>query len=622
MLFPCVSGRCRRTTVTTATLVITAALSGLSWTHRGFNVMKRAMPRRLPSSVLASLAGLSALCLVSIGCKRKEAAPVNADLVQVDGGGTMSVVRFGGLDDDAPHLDFVIDAMHLDQKPSAAVPWHERGGTWTFFDAHFSGGERFGFGLQGDDEASSSGQFSFAKAMITVPDANAGAALVPLFAKAFGGKSPPALAREPLKIEPVPVAILGRNVEHASSGYAGKGHWTTTKLFLQRAGLEAEVFFNFDPDSRRGVFSEKDHDYADALVALLAMDLRDGPRRARTTESDPQLSAVGPKFDSWRAFGAPKAAFYRFEPASRGLLFTLPEGTNTRLMQAPLDNPTNSTEVIRVEHRFDHFSCASAAPDLCVLSEVHPKSANILASDDPRGFFLVNRKSKTKSPLQGEWGPKAGTAGSPISPDGAFIALSAWKPKSKGMGNVRIAYLVPTSEGAAIVVEVKDEPLDVIGWTGTGRTLRAVVQNGLSIDKQAKRSWMSVDPRTGERSVLASPPAGMVKDEALSPDGKRRVTCKAHEEIVVTTLATKATSRFIVHPDDRASLTEDCVSWAGSRFLQFGAARTGFIDIETMKLSYPFPEGEDVTPLDPNDDFTWAVSTAPEGLRVARIVVR
>jgi hypothetical protein len=43
-----------------------------------------------------------------------------------------------------------------------------------------------------------------------------------------------------------------------------------TKLFLERRGVEAEVFFNFNLKTKNGEFAEKDARYADAMVALLA----------------------------------------------------------------------------------------------------------------------------------------------------------------------------------------------------------------------------------------------------------------------------------------------------------------------------------------------------------------
>ena len=69
----------------------------------------------------------------------------------------------------------------------------------------------------------------------------------------------------------------------------GEG-WTATKLFPKEHGLEAEVFFNYNLQSREGEFSEKDPDYRQDLIAILETALRDGPRPDRTPDTDPNLT--------------------------------------------------------------------------------------------------------------------------------------------------------------------------------------------------------------------------------------------------------------------------------------------------------------------------------------------
>lgn len=215
----------------------------------------------------------------SAACKKRSNAAVDA--FQHDA--SVAQPRFGDPDDQR-RLTFAIDAVHPGQKPTTKAPWHAPGGDWTFFDAHTPDGARFGFGMQEPKNVAKS-PFAFSKGMLTVPNAEAGAKLVAALAKAFNGKAPAAAPRRELHIAPFTLALLGQNSGRDDRGFSGEGTWTATKLFLQRPGIEAEVFFNFDLAGRRGELAEKDTDYADDLVAFAAGELRDG-REAARTEAD------------------------------------------------------------------------------------------------------------------------------------------------------------------------------------------------------------------------------------------------------------------------------------------------------------------------------------------------
>ncbi len=71
--------------------------------------------------------------------------------------------------------------------------------------------------------------------------------------------------------------------------------------------------------------------------------------------------------------------------------------------------------------------------------------------------------------------------------------------------------------------------------------------------------------------------------------------------------------------EDRAAFREECATWATPRYLRYGGERTALLDVTTMKLAYLFAPDAEPDGLMFNATLTYAVSTSPEGLRVAAI---
>ncbi|HEX2874872.1 MAG TPA: hypothetical protein VHP33_26660, partial [Polyangiaceae bacterium] len=227
-----------------------------------------------------------------------------------------------------PRVSFVIDKVYERQQPLDKPPWHAGGGAWTFFDAHTGAGARFGFGWT---HKPSKDGFAFGKAMWTVPDPNMGAQLVSSFARVFDAKVPLPTPQHDLHPLPFSLAVLGDHIARTDQGFSGSGDWFATKLFLQRAGLEAEVFLNFNLVDKRGEFAEKDSDYAEDMVQFMARELRDGPLPPQTPENDARITLVGPKLDDFRPLAPPDATFRGFEAKSTRLLYSVKDGPGTKL---------------------------------------------------------------------------------------------------------------------------------------------------------------------------------------------------------------------------------------------------------------------------------------------------
>lgn len=534
-----------------------------------------------------------------------------------DGGkGTVAEPGRGG--DNGPRVTFEIDEVHERQKPVDHAPWRAPGGDWTFFDAHTQGGTRFSFGWR---QSASTDSMAFGKALWSVADPNQGADLIGIFARAFDGKVPPPMPQQALHPTEFSLVSLGDGVDRNDDGFSGRGDWHATKLFLQRPGIEAEVFCNFNLNDKRGEFAEKDSEYANDMLLFMARELRDGPLPPQTPENDARISLVGPKLEAFRAIGPAGATFHAFEAKGARLVYSVKDGAGSKLVSIASEGPPEEQELVRLEHDFDSIAC-SPAEDPCLIKETERKDPNSFSSADPSDFVLLRRAKKQTVKLVGPWGSKGSTTEASVSPDGKFVALAALLSKSKGPGGYHGLHFIDVDAPTTSVPYTHGEDwLDVVGWQGTGADLRAVVRLGRAYDKEKKPSWLLVDPKSGAATELPQEPASLSR--ALSPDGKYRYSCNKDAEIVITEVATGAARSFPVAPRERHALASECeLSWRGPRFLEFSPERTAFIDIESLKLSFPFPEGAEPESLHYDDGFGWAVMSKDSQLSIARVAVR
>jgi hypothetical protein len=520
--------------------------------------------------------------------------------------------------DASPRVEFSIDAVYEHQKPSDAAPWHAAGGDWTFFDAHTDAGTRFGFGWTHPPLRDS---MAFGKAIWSVPDPNMGADLVRTFARVFDGNVPPPAQQQLLHPQPFSLACLGDALGRDDAGFSGQGNWHANKLFLQRPGIEAELFFNFDLAEKQGEFAEKDREYTGDLLQFMARELRDGPLSPQTPENDARISLVGPKLGEWRPISPVGATFHGFEARGARVVYSVKDGTGTRLVSVASDGAPAELELMRLEHDFTGMVCA-AADDPCLVEQTLHKQPNTFSSDDLNDFFLLQRAQKKVVPLSGPWGKEGSSSQASASPDGKFVVLASLRKRSTGKGSYHVLHFVSVDNPTSVVTFSHEEDwLQVVDWQGTGPGLRAVVRGGLPFDKQQPLTWFLVDPKTAADND--SPAAAVAADKALSPDGKHRYSCNKDQEILITDVAGGAVQHFPVVPRERHALAEECeLTWRGPRFLEFSPERTAFIDIDSLKLSFPFEEGAEPEGANYDPTFTWLVATKDSRLAIARITVR
>lgn len=552
---------------------------------------------------------LAVLVIVGAGACKRKSVPMPADsLLSSDA----SIAQPGA---DGPTITFSITKIYEAQKLSDAAPFHTSGGSWTFFDAKTSTGTPFGFGFE---KPNSGGSFAFGKVVLTAPDAAAGKALVASFSRVFHGKVPPEKSPMPLRPKPISAAFLATDARKEAGGFSGSGGgWYATKLFMQKSGIEAEVFFNFSLGNRSGEFTEKDADYANDMVAFLADELRDGPRPKRSPATDPSLSAKGPKIAWSRTISAKP---YGMSPTRDRFWLTFPrDGGGMRLVSTPFDRD-EQTEILSVPHELGTVSCTG---DLCLAVDERPREEHVRSSDDPRALFLFDTAKKTSVEIKGEWGDQPMLPVNVWAPDGSFFVVGALRPKGEGRAKYQILYLVGRDGKPRGPVDVGKESVDVVSV----EKARVLVRTGNAYEKNAKLSWLVIDPATLKVSPAEAPPPGASRptgeDDAespsLSPDKKRSVTCRNKgSEIAIKELPNGPERVFSVHPDDRKDIASSCVAWAGPKRLEYRSNVRGWLDIDTMKIGGTLDE--DVGRLDYDRTFTWVVESDAKSARVGRIV--
>lgn len=220
-----------------------------------------------------------AILLVLVACRKEAIVPDGAserarvDLADTGGRMTLEVVDGAA----APSLGFEIVKVHERQKAGGAPPFHVDGGEWTFFDAKLADGIGFTVGVYEQEKRQSHLPIKYGGAMLVVPSHADGEKLALAYAKAFNAKAPTA-GKSGEHVVPLflRTVILGQNVSRFPDGsLGGEGTWTANKWTIARPDHEAEVYFNFSLEEKKGEWSQKAADY-DREVAQDFMDVLHG----------------------------------------------------------------------------------------------------------------------------------------------------------------------------------------------------------------------------------------------------------------------------------------------------------------------------------------------------------
>ncbi len=418
-------------------------------------------------------------------------------------------------------------------------------------------------------------------------------------------------------------AILGENLKrNAGGGFDGTGEgWTATKWFPQQYGLEAEVFFNYNLQSQEGEFSEKDPDYRQDLIAILATALRDGPRPDRTPDTDPNLTRVGPRIEEACCLLPKRASYCSFTSDGKHVVYQ----DESAIFAIDPAQPEKARELARFEKRL--WSVHVIDNDMRLLvCEVLPKSATGMSSDDPQRLWWVEPGNKGKQLLVGP--EKDITLGDPpVSPDGQFVVIERWKERNGQRGRYTVVTFLDRKDGSRRIAELPNESLHASGWRDSGEKLRAVVvANRWKIDKNKPEVVYLADPVTGKLVPAGDVPVPDNDTRPVSPDRRHRAEIEGKERLIVVDLATREKKIFQFHEDDHPFVGEACVTWAGPRYLQFNAGRLALIDIGSMKMNYPVSRPTPGTSASYtfSPDFRWVLCQKEEnekaGLYLGRVV--
>jgi hypothetical protein len=514
---------------------------------------------------------LGALLLI-LSCKRKVPLP-SLDSVLEDGGSVAQPGVHG-----EPEVSFTIESVYVSQKLLRTSPWHEAGGTWTFFDAKTSEGIHFGFGFAPGKERSG---MSFGEVVLTVQARDEGKRLVDLFARQFRVTAPLEKPLQPLMFRPCSAAFFATDAQRTTGGFAGKGGgYFATKLFLQRPSIEAEVFFNFNLKTKEGHFAEKDSDYAKDLIAFLASELRDGKPARLTPSTDPSLIENGPRIVLGRTL--PGTVLDMVPARDHVLMKEVIAGVGVRVVSHALENDA-STEVFRVPDDIGSTQCVA---DRCVLENVKHTEEGVYSSKDAQTLLVADRKTREITMLTGPWSNAASLpSGAKISADGKIVLVddsvpNLGVPGGKALKSVLyIATLGGLTKGP---IDFGDTSWMAVSINTSSKRSEILIRKE---EGEHKVSFVKVDQATGAITPAAAP-LSTGEDVARSPNGKKRVAC-VKGVIVVTETGSKKEGRFSIPEVDRKTLENKCVRWASDRFLLYVGDDdfTGFLDSETMKLN-------------------------------------
>ena len=407
-----------------------------------------------------------------------------------------------------------------------------------------------------DPQSRSSEDFGFGRARLEpTPDRSKGAAFVEAMARWLEQTPPPAGRAGELGPFPLSYARLG----------AGDG-WEANKLFLEKGARKTEVLFNLSADGRRARLVEKDEDYREDLLALLAVALRDGSPPRRSPQNDPLVASMEPLFGIFQplAKGNRLRSMVSIEGAFLAAHETKQGGrhlSEVLLWKHPREAPR---QVATSQGVFDGILPAPGGK-LCVLAVAYPRSEFALARSDPAELVVLDLSDGSIAKVVDV---NAFGFNGAVAPDGRQVAIA--QAKVTQVYDLTSRKLVASTAPALDVAPVQ--------WSADGLVLQHL---DFGLGKTITRyHWQ---PGQGEPQELPGPllsPDGRYRLQATKegltitgPGGTRQVTATRPEEI---------DAFDPLHP-------EDDPRWLGPQHLLVTLDEPMALDLSTGKLHYLFP---------------------------------
>lgn len=194
--------------------------------------------------------------------------------------------------------------------------------------------------------------------------------------------------------------------------------WSVLKVFLEVDLYYAEVFLRLSDDGKCAVLLEKDEDYREPLVAVLATALRDGPPPRRTSATDPNLESDEPLVRELRPLpGATEAG--RVVAWGRSGLMMCDPGDHGRLLQWT-DLSVEPRVLAEVDGVIEEIA---ASPDGRYVAVA--VTSLVDGSEDELRVLILDVEGRASELAATDPGEAARTNGACTwSPDGSMLAVS------------------------------------------------------------------------------------------------------------------------------------------------------------------------------------------------------
>jgi len=346
---------------------------------------------------------------------------------------------------------------------------------------------------------------------------------------------------------------------------AGDG-WEGNKLLLEKGPRKTEVFFRLSADGKQARLVEKDEDYREDLLALLALALRDGSPPRRSPETDPLVASMEPLFGLFQPLA--KGNRLRSPVAIDGGFLAAHETKQAGRRASELllwKHPREAPRQVATSQGVLDGILPAPGGKLCVLAVVYPRSEFGLARNDPGELVVLDLGDGSMAKLVDGNAFFTGA----VAPDGQHVAIA--QAKVTQVYELASRKLVAGTPPALDLVPLR--------WNADGLVLQ-------HLDFGAGKTGVNLyqwQPGQGEPRELPGPlpsPDGRYRLEATKegltisgPGGTRQVTATRPED--VEAFAPQ-------HPDDDPR-------WLGPQHLLVTLDEPMALDLSTGKLHYLFP---------------------------------
>ncbi len=530
----------------------------------------------------------------------------------------------------APSVSFQILRVYDNHRPTNEAPFHQEGGDWTFLDCKIDSIEDIYFSVgfskktsnPGDDE-----RFSFGKAYLPPSSPLYGERLVSLFAKSFSTKFPKKSTQpEPTQPLSLSTSVFGEKLSRTKEGgFSSKpGPWMASKWFLELEGYYAEVFFNVNLKEGKGEFSEKDIEYRQEMIQILAMVFRDGVPKDPTPETDARLTYQGPSIEGWERlqdavipiqFNPRLGTFFYLTKRSDSS--SLAPDSSFELRALSFKTPKETVILTSTLTSLVSIDCAEKRLSLCLVRESSaqtPTSAHktetSMSSGKANLFYILRKKQPGKEPtkeqIEGPWDPsKADLPSFALSPDGRYALVSEKKKSKEKPGNYQVLYLIRLDKKQIKTLSFHDQSLLPIKWVGSAADLHLIVQAGLPWDS-GSHPYFTVDLPTGTLKMLHDTKLVAKPSYKLSFDGTMKAQLLEGKEVIITDRSHGKTGIFHFSPREQRLLgleaDNSCIDWITNKYVYVSCfSRPAFIHAKTLKMNYlDAPSQGQKRFLDPN----------------------